>query len=139
VPSGGTAWIGFIGRHTGGTSPPANLRVNDSYCAVSGQPHVIIEPDLVTYSESGGTTGFTMRLSQPPTRQLRAEISIVGSAMYATTPILYYFTPDNWNRPQTYPMLQMVDNNTVDDRAVLTVSIEGYASDSVVLQQIDMG
>jgi len=140
VPTGGTVWLGFLGRHTGTTSPPANLRVNDVYCAVSGQPHVIIEPDVLTFAEGGGTTGFTMRLSQPPPRQLQAQIRTTGGVIFATQPILYYFNELNWNTPQHYLMMLVPsDLNTVDDRGVLTVSVEGYAPDSIVLQEIDRG
>jgi hypothetical protein len=142
VPTGGTVRLGFVGRHTGTVSTPANIQVNGVYCALSGEPHVIVEPDLVTYSESNTSmmAAFTMRLSQPPVGPGHyAVFSGSGSGIWTTQPIVYYFNSFNWNKPQTYYLGGSPDLNTVDDRMVLTVSVEGYAPDTVVMQQIDRG
>lgn len=140
VPTGGTVRLGFLARHTGATSVPANLRVNGVYCAVGGQPHMIIEPDVVDYGEPGAQTGFTMRLSQPPPQQLEMRMSRTGSGVWLTQPIWYYFNALNWNSPQTYYVQGAPDDgNTVDDQAVLTIWVDGYAADTVILQQHDKG
>lgn len=142
VPTGGTVRLGFLGRHTGATGVPANVQVNGVYCALSGEPHVIVEPDLVTYSEAdtGMRAAFTIRLSQPPVGPGHyARFSGVGSGIWTTQPIVYYFNELNWNKPQTYYLGGATDNNTVDDRMVLTVAVDGYAPDTVVMQQIDRG
>ncbi|WP_281905402.1 cellulose binding domain-containing protein [Phytohabitans aurantiacus] len=142
VPTGGSVRLGFVGRHTGTTSTPANIQVNGVYCALAGEPHVIVEPDLVTYSESNTSmqAAFTMRLSQPPVGPDHYAIfTRTGSGIWITQPIVYYFNSSNWNLPQTYYLGGAPDNNTVDDRMVLTVSVKDYAPDTVIMQQIDRG
>lgn len=142
VPTGGSVRLGFVGRHAGTTSTPANIQVNGVYCALAGEPHVIVEPDLVTYSESntGIRAAFTMRLSQPPVGPDHYAIfTSTGSGIWITQPIVYYFNSSNWNLPQTYYLGGAPDNNTVDDRMVLTVSVKDYAPDTVIMQQIDRG
>lgn len=136
VPSGSSISLGFLGRYTGENTPPTGWRVNGVPCSVAGQPAVIAEPDVVTIPE-GSSGSFTIRLSHPPAQQVSLGMSITGTGVWAAPPVVLIFTPSNWNTPQTYSVLSMEDDNTVDDRGVVTLTATGYAPDTVVLQQID--
>jgi hypothetical protein len=137
VPTGGSIWLGFLGRHTGVNTPPTGWRVNGVTCSVAGQPPAVVaEPDTVTMPEGGGGS-FSVRLSHPPAQSVPLQMSISGTGTWASPPVLLIFTPTNWDQPQSYSIMSMQDSDTVDDRAVVTLSATGYAPDTVILQQLD--
>ncbi|GAA4435886.1 cellulose binding domain-containing protein [Phytohabitans houttuyneae] len=137
VPTGGSIWLGFNGRYSGVNTPPTGWRVNGVACSVTGQPQAVIaEPDTVTIPEGGGGS-FTIRLSHPPAQQVALGMSLSGTGVWASPPVVLLFTPNNWSTPQSYPVMSMQDSDTVDDRAVVTLSVTGYTPDTVVLQQVD--
>jgi cellulose 1,4-beta-cellobiosidase len=137
VPTGGSIWLGFLGRYTGVNTPPTGWRVNGVACSVAGQPPAVVaEPDTVTIPEGGGGS-IAVRLSHPPAQQVSLQISISGTGTWASQPVIFVFTPTNWSTARQYPIMSMQDDDTVDDRAVVTLSATGYAPDTVVLQQID--
>ncbi|MGN9906459.1 cellulose binding domain-containing protein [Phytohabitans sp. LJ34] len=137
VPTGGSIWLGFLGRYTGTNTPPTGWRVNGVACSVTGQPAAVVaEPDVVTIPEGGGGT-FSVRLSHPPAQQVALGMSITGTGTWASPPVVLIFTPTNWSTPQIYPVMSPDDPDAVDDRAVVTLSATGYTSDTVILQQVD--
>jgi Cellulose binding domain len=137
VPTGGSIWLGFLGRYTGVNTPPTGWRVNGVACSVAGQPPAVVaEPDTVTIPEGGGGS-FSVRLSHPPAQQVSLGMSLTGTGIWASPPVILVFTPANWSTPQVYPVMSPDDADTVDDRAVVTLSATGYTPDTVVLQQID--
>jgi hypothetical protein len=137
VQPGAIAFLGFTAmNHYGPNNPPVDWRVNGVPCAAQGAPSVVAVPDVVNIPEGGGGS-FNVWLSHPPTQQVALGMRLSGTGIWASPPVVLIFTPANWNRPQTYSVMSPEDADTVDDRAVITLSATGYQSDIVVLQQID--
>ena len=49
------------------------------------------------------------------------------------------FTPTDWNVPKSFPFYNMADSDDVDDSTALTFLLDGYASGSVTITQLDNG
>ncbi|MFC0530606.1 cellulose binding domain-containing protein [Phytohabitans kaempferiae] len=136
VAPGGTAYFGFTASVFGPNNPPVDWRVNGVPCVAPGAPAVIAEPDLIMIPE-GTSRSFTVRLSHPPAQQVSLRMSITGTGTWASPPVILIFTPTNWHTPQSYSVMSMQDADTVDDRAVFTLIVDGYASDIVNFWQVD--
>jgi cellulose 1,4-beta-cellobiosidase len=137
VPPGAAFYLGFTANNPSGpNNPPIDWRVNGIPCATPGAPAVVATPDVVTIPEGGGGT-FSVRLSHPPAQSVSLGMRITGTGTWASPPVILVFTPANWSTPQIYPVMSPDDPDTVDDRAVFTLSATGYASDTVVVQQVD--
>lgn len=137
VPTGGTIWLGFTGSYSGVNGPPTDWRLNGTPCSVAGQPPAIVaEPDVLTVPEGGGGS-FRVRLSHPPAQQVSLGMSTTGTGTWASPPVVIVFSPANWSTPQSFPVMSMEDPDSVDDRAVVTLTATGYQPDTVILQQID--
>src|SRR5262249_37624806 len=90
------------------TNPGGAGRRGGAGCLGTQQPAVIAEPELVTIPE-GATGSFSVRLSQAPTRTVPLFMSMSGTGIWASPPILLVFTPSNWNVPQSYSVASMPD------------------------------
>jgi hypothetical protein len=137
VQPGGVVYLGFTAMNPyGPNNPPIDWRVNGTPCAAPDAPAVIAEPDVVSVPE-GYSRSFSVRLSHPPAQQVSLGVSSSGTGTWATQPVIIVFTPTNWSTPRSIPFISMEDNDTVDDRVVVTLTATGYTSDTVILQQID--
>jgi cellulose 1,4-beta-cellobiosidase len=137
IHTGESIYLGFNGTYTGVNNPPVDWAVNGVRCVLAGQPPaVIVEPDAVSVPEGGSGT-FTVRLSHPPSATVYLEGRSSGTGVWGTQPVVRSFTPSNWSTPQPYPMYSMPDSDAVDDVLVMTLSVPGYASDTVTLTQVD--
>jgi hypothetical protein len=137
IRTGESISLGFFGSHTGVNPAPTNWSVNGIPCTLAGQPPAVIANPVELSVPEGGSGGFTVRLSHPPSQTLYLGMAMSGTGIWAAPPVLLVFTPDNWSNPQRYAMMSGEDDDSVDDRMVLTLSATGYASTVVTLTQID--
>ena len=134
---GATSYFGFTGTVTGVFTPPSDVQPS-CVVRVNGRPSpaVLVEPPALTVAE-GGSGGFTVRLSDPPTANIVIGMRTSGTGIWAMPPVLLTFTPANWNIPQRLTIMSPEDTDTVDDHLTITISAPGYASATVTATQSD--
>ncbi|MFC0530547.1 cellulose binding domain-containing protein [Phytohabitans kaempferiae] len=136
VRPGQAATLGFTASHDGTNDPPVDWRVNGVPCATPNPPAVIADRDYVELQE-GARQGFALWLSHPPAQPVTLHISTSSTGGWVMTPATVTFTPADWNHYRSFTVTSTQDADKVDDRLVLTLSVDGYVPASVTFQQID--
>jgi hypothetical protein len=78
-----------------------------------------------------------VRLSHPPAQSVPLAMSLSGTGLWASPPIIVIFTPSNWNLPRDVSVASLRDPDTVDDELKIKLSVTGYGSNLVTIQQVD--
>ncbi|MEQ4305746.1 cellulose binding domain-containing protein [Plantactinospora sp. B6F1] len=137
VPPGGSIDLGFVVRYTGTALPPSNWRVNGVACSAPGRsPAVLVDPATRTVPE-GSSASFTVRLSHPPTQSVQVQMTINGTGVWASPPMVITFSPTDWSTPKSYLLYSTQDADSFDDVAVLTLTVPGYRPATVTFTQVD--
>ena len=101
-------------------------------------PGIVLEPRSIEITE-GGTASYTVALALQPTETVTVTMTTALSATdlsVDTTEL--YFTPENWNQPQTVNVDAMEDVDAVADETVTLVheasggAYEGVTSEATV-------
>ncbi|MGN9907351.1 cellulose binding domain-containing protein [Phytohabitans sp. LJ34] len=135
VQPGQAAYLGFTASYYGTNNPPIDWRVNGVPCSTPDAPAVVADRNYVDVLEGTGQ-GFSVRLSHPPSGWAMLHMSSSGTGVWATPPSIVYFSPADWNY-RLITVMSAQDADTVDDRVVFTLSVDGYAPTTVTFQQID--
>ena len=109
-------------------------------------PDIVLAPNTFEVTE-GGTASYTVALALEPTVTVTVTITTALGATdlsVATSSTVLYFTPENWDRPQTVNVAAMEDDDAVADATVTLVheasggAYEGVTSEaSVTIKEND--
>ena len=109
-------------------------------------PDIVLAPNTFEVTE-GGTASYTVALALEPTGTVTVTMTTALGATdlsVATSSTVLYFTPENWDRPQTVNVAAMEDDDAVADATVTLVheasggAYEGVTSEaSVTIKEND--
>ena len=101
-------------------------------------PGIVLEPRSIEITE-GGTASYTVALALEPTETVTVTMTTALGATDLSVDITeLYFTPENWNQPQTVNVDAMEDVDAVADETVTLVheasggAYEGVTSEATV-------
>ena len=101
-------------------------------------PGIVLEPKSIEITE-GGTASYTVALALEPTETVTVTMTTALGATDLSVDITeLYFTPENWNQPQTVNVDAMEDVDAVADDTVTLVheasggAYEGVTSEATV-------
>ena len=101
-------------------------------------PGIVLEPKSIEVTE-GGTASYTVALALQPTETVTVTMTTALGATDLSVDITeLYFTPENWNQPQTVNVDAMEDVDAVADETVTLVheasggAYEGVTSEATV-------
>ena len=101
-------------------------------------PGIVLEPKSIEVTE-GGTASYTVALALQPTETVTVTMTTALGATDLSVDITeLYFTPENWNQPQTVNVDAMEDVDAVADDTVTLVheasggAYEGVTSEATV-------
>ena len=101
-------------------------------------PGIVLEPKSIEITE-GGTASYTVALALQPTETVTVTMTTALGATDLSVDITeLYFTPENWNQPQTVNVDAMEDVDAVADATVTLVheasggAYEGVTSEATV-------
>ena len=101
-------------------------------------PGIVLEPKSIEITE-GGTASYTVALALEPTETVTVTMTTALGATDLSVDITeLYFTPENWNQPQTVNVDAMEDVDAVADETVTLVheasggAYEGVTSEATV-------
>ena len=99
-------------------APPAGFTLNGLVATYTPQAHIVSSAARPVVPE-GGSTAVAVRLSDPPTSDVR--ISVSSGTVIAASPSSLTFTLSNWNTPQTVTLTSPEDADTGDQSAYVTL------------------
>jgi cellulose 1,4-beta-cellobiosidase len=106
--------------------PPASFVVNGQTAAYTPQPYLVSSASKPVVPE-GGSSRFTVRLSQAPATNVRVTVGNSNASPSALT-----YTPADWNVPQTVTVTSPEDADTTDQSFYVPLQQNGgtpfYAS-----------
>jgi hypothetical protein len=119
-------------------APPAGFTFNGQAAAYTPQGHIVASATRPVVPE-GGSTAITVRLSEPPTSDVR--ISVSAGTVIAASPSSLTFTSASWNVPQTVTLTSPEDADATGQPAYVALQQglgrPSYASSVLVPTQDD--
>jgi hypothetical protein len=118
--------------------PPVAFVLNGQTAAYTPQGYVSSSTAPPVVPEGGSTT-FTVRLSEPATSDVRVSVS--SGTVIAASPASLTFTPSNWSVPQTVTLTSPEDADTTDQAAYVALQqglgTPSYANSVLIPRQDD--
>ena len=99
-------------------APPAGFTLNGGAAAYTPQSYIVSSVARPVVAEGGSTT-FGVRLSEPPTSDVR--ISVSSGTVIAAAPSSLTFTAANWDVPQSLTLTSPEDADTADQSAYVAL------------------
>ncbi|MEE2903460.1 MAG: myxococcus cysteine-rich repeat containing protein [Myxococcota bacterium] len=122
-------------------SPSNDPSVQSAFLAVQIQDDetqsVVFTPQTLTVDE--GTTGsFLVSIAYPPATNITVTLNSSDPSIATVSPQVLFFTPTNYNQPQSISVSTFVDENSANDTATIVASTPGLPPQSLSLTVRDL-